>query len=473
MNNIVYINAIKNALAINEDERKVIEQYQKMALDNPDNVNFKIVIGSYEFMKSFFLPLLRVFINILVRILEENYNEWDISKNSFPLMTIESVFENMTHNISLDIACDIIIDKKLDCNTYAKSELKRSIKECNLQLFKDTIKEYNIDYKPASDLCSHLCLFLNMQRDMENENCNIEALSEEKPEEDISLMVRAIYEYFKLRWIMKLKQDGYSDDDINEIKPKIEIVSGSSFDFSSIDTLTDFFIIIFDAFNLFVNSINDCAKQDLLNEYDKHLIGNFIEKKKAEMPIVHAYFTSFTKGDIFGDDFVLVKADHTEFLKMIEQCVSIETSEQQKLLDNKSNDICNYELVANPEIEELPLLKDFHYYVENPREIIMRAIKKGYMELVKVGEDYKYNWKSDKKNRLEYFCGRLLMGDHIKSEENKKNQWIKGESKQKFPRKPLSELFLNNGKPLSEKNLNDRARGTCPKKYEDIDELFE
>lgn len=471
MNNIVYINAIKNALAINEDERKVIELYQKMALDNPDNVNFKIVIGSYEFMKSFFLPLLRVFINIFVRILEENYNEWDISKNSFPLMTIESVFENMTHNISLDIACDIIIDKKLDCNTYAKSELKRSIKECNLQLFKDTIKEYNIDYKPASDLCSHLCLFLNMQRDMENENCNIEALSEEKPEEDISLMVRAIYEYFKLRWIMKLKQDGYSDDDINEIKPKIEIVSGSSFDFSSIDTLTDFFIIIFDAFNLFVNSINDCAKQDLLNEYDKHLIGNFIEKKKAEMPIVHAYFTSFTQGDIFGDDFVLVKADHAEFLKMIEQCVSIETSEQQKLLDNKSNDICNYELVANPEIEELPLLKDFHYYVENPRETIMRAIKKGYMELVKVGEDYKYNWKSDTKCRLIYFCGRLLMGDRIKSEENKKNQWIKGESKQKFPRKPLSELFLYNGKPL--KNVNERAKGNCPPKYEDIDELFE
>ena len=68
MNNIEYINAIKNALAINEDERKVIEQYQKMALDNPDNVNFKIVIGSYEFMKSFFLPLLRVFINIFVLI---------------------------------------------------------------------------------------------------------------------------------------------------------------------------------------------------------------------------------------------------------------------------------------------------------------------------------------------------------------------------------------------------------------------
>ena len=204
-------------MAIKEDERKEIEQYQKMALDNPDNVKLKTYIGLNVFWLSFIHPLCRVLYIILVRYLEENYNEWDISKNSFPLMTIESVFENMTHNISLDIACDIIIDKKLDCNTYAKSELKRSIKECNLQLFKDTIKEYNIDYKPASDLCSHLCLFLNMQRDMENENCNIEALSEEKPEEDISLMVRAIYEYFKFLWIMKLKQDGYSDDDINEI----------------------------------------------------------------------------------------------------------------------------------------------------------------------------------------------------------------------------------------------------------------
>lgn len=470
MNNIEYINAIKNALAIKEDERKEIEQYQKMALDNPDNVKLKTYIGLYVFRWSFFLPLGRVLDIIIVRILEEDYNEWDNLKNSHPLMTIESVFENMTHDISLDIAYDII-DKKLDCNTYAKSELKRSIKECNLQLFKDTIKEYNIDYKPASDSCSHLCCSTNMQKEMKS---RIEALSEEGTEEDISLMFRALYEDVRSQTIKNFKNDGYSDEDINEIKPNIEIVSRCTLDYSSIDTFLDSLSINnLITFYLFVNSINDFAKQDLLNEYDKHLIGNFIEKKKAEMPIVHAYFTSFTKGDIFGGDFVLVKADHTEFLKMIEHCVSIETSEQQKLLDNKSNDISNYELVANPEIEELPLLKDFHYYVENPREIIMRAIKKGYMELVKVGEDYKYNWKSDKKNRLEYFCGRLLMGDHIKSEENKKNQWIKGESKQKFPRKPLSELFLNNGKPLSEKNLNDRARGSSPKKYEDIDELFE
>ena len=468
MNNIEYINAIKNALAIKEDERKEIEQYQKMALDNPDNVKLNTYIGLYVFRLSFFLPLGRVLDIIIVRILEEDYNEWDNLKNSHPLMTIESVFENMTHDISLDIAYDII-DKKLDCNTYAKSELKRSIKECNLQLFKDTIKEYNIDYKPASDSCSHLCCSTNMQKEMKS---RIEALSEEGTEEDISLMFRALYEDVRSQTIKNFKNDGYSDEDINEIKPNIEIVSRCTLDYSSIDTFLDSLSINnLITFYLFVNSINDFAKQDLLNEYDKHLIGNFIEKKKAEMPIVHAYFTSFTKGDIFGDDFVLEKADHTEFLKMIEQCVSIETSEQQKLLDNKSNDICNYELVANPKIEELPLLKDFHYYVENPRETIMRAIKKGYMELVKVGEDYKYNWKSDTKSTLYYFCGRLLMGDRIKSEENKKNQWIKGESKQKFPRKPLSELFLYNGKPL--KNVNERAKGNCPPKYEDIDELFE
>ena len=103
MNNIVYINAIKNALAIKEDERKEIEQYQKMALDNPDNVKLKTYIGLYVFRWSFFLPLGRVLDIIIVRILEEDYNEWDNLKNSHPLMTIESVFENMTHDISLDI----------------------------------------------------------------------------------------------------------------------------------------------------------------------------------------------------------------------------------------------------------------------------------------------------------------------------------------------------------------------------------
>ena len=117
------------------------------------------------------------------------------------------------------------------------------------------------------------------------------------------------------------------------------------------------------------------------------------------------------------------------------------------------------------------MLKDFHYYVENPREIIMRAIKKGYMELVKVGEDYKYNWKSDTKSTLYYFCGRLLMGDYIKTEANKKNVWVKGKSN--FPVKPLAKLFLYNGEPLTAVDFGYRRRGFCPPKYEDIDELFE
>ena len=65
------------------------------------------------------------------------------------------------------------------------------------------------------------------------------------------------------------------------------------------------------------------------------------------------------------------------------------------------------------------------------------------------------------------------MGDHIKSEENKKNQLIKGESKQDFPRKPLSKLFLYNGEPLTAEGFGYRAKGNCPREYEDIDELFE
>lgn len=463
MNNIEYITAINKSLAINEHKRKNIIRCQKEALDNPDNVEIQIFMGLCVSFLSFLLPLNKAIAIISVHFLEENYDERDISKNSYPLMTIENVFENMAHDISLDFAYDIIIDKKLDCNTYAKSELKRSIKEGNLQLFKDTIKEYNIDYKPASDYCSYFCAFINRQREMES---NIDVLPEEGLENNISLNIRAINEDNKSQTIKILKNYDCSDDDINEVTQDIETYSLKTLDNSSIDSVISYFL---NFFSLFFKKMNDSAKEGMFNYYDKHLIGDFIEKKKAEIPILNAYFTFFTKGDLFGDDFVLEKADHTEFLKMIEQRISIETSEQQKLLENKNNNICNYELVANPQIEELPLLKDY----DCNREIIMRAIEQGYMELVKVGEHYKYNWKFSAKTILYYFCGRLFMGDRTKSEKNKKNQWIKGESKQQFPRKPLSVLFLYNGEPLNPKNINQRSKGKCPKKYKDIDKLFE
>ena len=127
MNNIEYINALKSALAIKEDDRKAIEQCYLMALDNPDNVQLNTFIRLWEFRLLFAFPLARLLLNvILIRVLEDNMDDWDISKNSYTTMTIESVFKNMAHDISPDIACDIIIDKHLDCNPYAKSELKRS-----------------------------------------------------------------------------------------------------------------------------------------------------------------------------------------------------------------------------------------------------------------------------------------------------------------------------------------------------------
>lgn len=57
MNNIRYINALKNALAIKEDERKDIERCRKSASDYPDNVKFQTFIALYVFRLSFFFPL--------------------------------------------------------------------------------------------------------------------------------------------------------------------------------------------------------------------------------------------------------------------------------------------------------------------------------------------------------------------------------------------------------------------------------
>ena len=489
MNNIEYINALKSALAIKEDDRKAIEQYQKMALDNSNNVKFKTIVGLLGFHYLFFKPLFQVITVIIKRINEDNVDDWDISKNSYTLMTIESVFKNMTQDISPEMACDTIIDKHLDCNPYAKSELKRSIKECNLQLFKDTIKEYNINYKPASDYCSHLCFVLNMQKPIDNsiEKCIVSFNPEALSTDEINLYSQATLEDWKSNIINICKEDGCSDEDINELKKEIEF----SLDFSSINTFSESLsICTLISFRRLVNSINDYAKEELLNYYDKHLIGNFIEKKKAEMPIVQCCFNLFTKGDIFGDDFVFMEIHHTEFLKIIEQCVSIETNEQQMLLDNKNIGICNNEqVVANPKFEELPLPSILACDEEKAREIIMRAIKKGYMELIKVEGHYKYNWTFDTRSTLVYFCGRLCMGDYTESKTGMKKVWHREEAtksetgnknksctkKSKFPRKPLSQLFLYNGKPTTDVNYGYRSRNDIysPDESEKVDELFE
>lgn len=363
MNRVDYINALKNALEIRKEEREEIEQYHKMVLGYFDNAQLNTFISLVEFISAFYNPVNRVLNLITNRLLEEHLYDWDISKCSFTLMTIENVYENMTQDISLDTSCDIIIDKHLVCCSYAKSELIRSIKERNLQLFKDIIKEYNIDYKPASDICSHICLNSNIQRDIPNkfdkvaeEYRDAEALHKEDISKGYSLRYRAICEDVQSKMIKKFREDGWSDKDVTDLNHIIEKVKvlECPLDVSSPDTLIDSMTIICKrCFYQSVHSLSTNAKAHKLNEYDKSLIGTFIEKKKTEMPIVQEYFTLLTKGNVLGDDFVFTEAEDAEFLEMIEQCVYAETNEQQMLPNNGNTGIGYLEPVDNPKLEEL------------------------------------------------------------------------------------------------------------------------
>lgn len=490
MNRVDYINALKSALEVRKDELKEIEEYHLWVLECPDSIQLKIFSSLMELFWAFCGPMFRVLGVIETRIREEHMSDWDYSKCSYTLMTIENVFENMTHDISLDTACNIVIDKKLVCSPYAKSELKRSVKERNLHLFKQTIKEYDIDYSPASDLCSHICLASNMLGDMENrfehakeEDGNSETLSDEYFDKEFSLKYQACIEDLLSNVTGKLDEDGCSFEDITDAKQTIEWVSEYPLDFSSPDTLIESFAVkCVRYFLLSVHSLNAYAKANQLNDYDKHLIGAFIEKRKTEMAIVQVFFTLFTKGDVWGDDFVLMEVEDAEFWKMIEQCVYVETNEQQLLPDIENTGISNLEPVANPKLEDLPLPHVLAWDENKAREIVMRAIEKGYMKLKKKGKQYIYNWLNSGV-ALVYFCGRLCCGDYTKPDSEKQyNEW-KQEDGETIPQKELLKLFLLNGKNLKDGIFQSRRKAKSksdksgprpsPSNHKDIDELFE
>lgn len=359
MNRVDYINALKSALEINKEEREDIEQYHKMVLENPDNAQLNTFIGLIHFFLVFLSPMYRVLCLIENRIREEHLDENDISKCSYPLMMMEDVFVNMTQDISLYTVCNVIIDKRLVCCPYAKSELKRSIKERDLQLFKDIIKEYNIDYKPASDICSHICICSNMLGDIQNvleskEEGAVNSLSDKESEENLNIEVRALYEDVLMIIRKKMEEDYCSDEEITVLQDFGDWLRNNTFDFSSPENCIQSFGLLWRVcFGILVNTLNEYTREQKLTIFDNRIITQFIEMKKAEMPIVQGFFTLFTKGDVLGDDFVFTEAEDDEFLEMIEQCVSTETDEQQMLPDNENTGVGNLEPVDNPKLEEL------------------------------------------------------------------------------------------------------------------------
>lgn len=480
MNYIDYIKDIKTALEIEEVDRNnldLLEQCCTKASEDSDNAQLNTFINEWRFLCAFIKPLNKACDIIDKRINKERRVDFDSYKGSYSLMTIEEVFDNMAHDISFD-AARYIVNNRLNCGSFAKSELLRSIKERNQKLFKNTIKEYCVDYKPASDFCYAYCFDSNINKEVNR--VWIEAEQNQKNdllEENTPLIFRAYCENHKSIINNSMREIGYSEEDITEVQLYLSNVTDNFFDEILSNLTDDFFIEGFCKtgnylFLLLLSRLRVFVVNQQLNDFDKPLIHQFVKDKREQMPIVQDYFTNYTIGDLFGDNFDVRKSDNNESLKLIDQFALNETNERQ-MLANDDNVVSNPETVESPNVEDLPLPSKLAYGEEQTRGILMRAIQEGYMKLVKVGHDYKYNW-SKSNALLVYFCGCLCCGDYTKIENGSYRNWVWGNGEE-LPRTELSKLFLVKGSGhlnFDKRSTYKRDNTPSPKGSEEIDKLI-
>lgn len=472
MNYRDYIKDIKTALEIEEVDRNNLDQLEQCRTkdsEDSDNAQLNTFINECRFFCAFIKPLYKACDIIDKRINKERRVDFDSFNGSYSLMTVEEVFDNMAHDISFDTA-RYIVNNRLNCGSFAKSELLRSIKERNQQLFKNTIKEYCVDYKPASNFCYEFCFYSNIIKEVNRVWIEAEQnLKNDLLEENIPLIFRAYCENHKSIINNSMREIGYSEEYITEVQLYLSNLTDDFFGETLIESFCKgvnyLFLLLLFRLRVFVDNQE-------LNDFDKPLIYQFVKDKREQMPIVQDYFTSYTIGDLFGDNFDVIKSDNNESLKLIDQIFLNETNERQ-MLANDDNVVSNPETVESPNIEDLPLPSKLAYGEEQTRGILMRAIQERYMKLVKVGHDYKYNW-SKSNALLVYFCGCLCCGDYTKIENGSYRNWVWGDGEE-LPRTELSKLFLVKGSGhlnFDKRSTYKRDNTPSPKGSEEIDKLI-
>lgn len=406
---------------------------------------------------KFLMPLYRILCIICNRLSEEElYNNGDkvLALCSFKLLKLTEIFNNLTQNISRDTAQEII--ENLDCSDYAKSELLESIENNDSVQFKNTIKEHLPNYRKLSDICSILCLGTNFQEKIIKNIINNFEITDDDSEEDIKHKINAVAGDFIMEIKQNLKESGSADE---SSLANIDTYLNDYF-----NTITSYFQqdINFDAY-LYINlkdfeyltsTIEDLAKDKMLNQYDVYAIQRLVKKCRESLPIVDAFFSQFTQGTFLESDFsfnpIIERSTTDQMCKMIAEkpinALPIHESENQSPLD----------LI----LEKHPDLKK-----GQAKEIFQKAINS---RIIVWDNNHFVPGDGFTKVLIVYMCGKIYCDDKIEIDPLSKQPIWQEDSEDKMPCNSLMDMF---GWNIGQTRRNKKS-WSAPKNYQIIDELF-
>lgn len=318
-----YIQRIKGAVSNqnNSKQEKFLRQFRQDIISSDEKEDTKL-LSLLDFCIEFLIPL----DNISRRIDEFRRQERLIlSQDSDTLpdchLTTTELYEIMTSAISPNVA-DFIIEH-INCNDYAKSELKESIRHKDENRFKSTIHEYDIDYSFASKTCAHIVRVEKIFTEAENE------IIETSECYDHEAMNYAEYcEFINSSYDIRLDAtrtylnetattEKEKEEALNEYSNRFNYIKeyyreGKIFEAMSFECLSDFHDI--------VCRLDQYAKNNELRPIDLITIKKFTRQKMESHPIIKDFFSLLTQGDWLENDFSFCSNDITDqqFLEFIE-----------------------------------------------------------------------------------------------------------------------------------------------------------
>ncbi|WP_303152558.1 hypothetical protein [uncultured Prevotella sp.] len=318
-----YIQRIKGAVLPDQNnvQGNFLRQLSQDIMSSDEKEDTKL-LPLLDFCIEFLIPL----DNISRRIDEFRRQEQLIlSQDSDTLpdchLTTTEQYEIMTSAISPNVA-DFIIEH-INCNDYAKSELKESIRHKDENRFKSTIHEYDIDYSFASKTCAHIVRVEKIFTEAENE------IIETSECYDHEAMNYAEYcEFINSSYDIRLDAtrtylnetattEKEKEEALNEYSNRFNYIKeyyreGKIFEAMSFECLSDFHDI--------VCRLDQYAKNNELRPIDLITIKKFTRQKMESHPIIKDFFSLLTQGDWLENDFSFCSNDITDqqFLEFIE-----------------------------------------------------------------------------------------------------------------------------------------------------------
>lgn len=505
-----YFKKLKNAV-FNHKDSKLEVGLRKMREDilaSDDNEDEEL-LPILDFILELINPLRRSLTVCHKRIREENFIkniDCDSLPQKYSLLTIKELYSIMCFDISPSLSHFLI--EKTECSTIAKSDILQAISDNDFELFNSTIRNNNVEYKFASDVCSHVTFLSKSRENLEDDLADISDNDEGEifSLDDYKLNIRAGYERQLETITNNLKEDDLPENEIMEIT---DYFSGVFEEIISLyqkediktamlkESVHDFYILC--------SALHLIAVNKYLTPTEILFFSNFVKKKVNEIPLAERVFTLFTKGeflhegfdiadiDIHDDKtFELIGTETVGTLPLLSES-TIDTDKEEKIeeyhncnktidvksgcAEERTNDKTGIDVIIEEVFEMYPILK-------SPRaeQYLPLALENGY---VSVKDNKKWEWSDNKKIRkveLAYFLSRIYFKDCtniIMSEGRRKCEWHQSTdedlfSKFNFPysiseiRKAIKSLFDDD--ILQERSK--RTNGHSPKNYKDIDHLI-